>query len=262
MTLQLQICTIDSGIEQLRESVCRMTLRPDVRYLVSWQHTSPAAPPIPAWLAERTDVEVIQLPGRGLCRNRNFALEHSLRIDGVKNADFIVKICDDDERWTPTHFDTILHTYRQHPEYDIVHFQAEGKAKQYPPRFVSSWELTLRLARLGRLRFDERFGLGSPQLNAGEESVLLHDARQQGLCVHYEPHPICHLSGTSTGDDPHNPLLARSKGAVLGHTKPLPAALWLSLRESLGWMVRRGINPIRFLQNMLWGIKYIRQCQP
>ena len=262
MTLELQISTIDTGIERLRETLCSMMPRDDVRYLVSWQYTSPEVSQVPAWLEDRPDVEVILLEGRGLCRNRNHALEHALHREHPHSSELIVKICDDDERWTNEFFDTILETYRQHPEYDIVHYQAQGKQKTYPPNFVSSWELTLRLARLGNLRFDERFGLGSSHLNAGEESVLLYDAKQQGLHIHYEPRPICELSGSSTGDDIHNPLLARSKGAVLGYTKSLPMALWLSVRESLGWMVRRGENPIRFLRNMLWGIKYIRQCQP
>ncbi len=259
MTLELQICTIDEGIYKLRDALSAIQPRPDVHYLVSWQHTTPEAPPVPAWLEERSDVEVITLAGRGLCRNRNHALRHALHRSLPDSSELIVKISDDDERWTPAHFDAILDTYRRHPEYDIVHFQAQGKQKTYPPRFVSSWELTLRLSRLGALRFDERFGLGSPQLNAGEETVLLHDAVRQGLSVHYVPRPICEVRGASTGDDIRNPLLARSKGAVLGRTHSLPVALWLSLHESLGWMVRRGENPIRFLHNMWWGIKYIRQ---
>lgn len=262
MILELQICTIGAAIDHLRDALLDTSPRSDVRYLVSWQYTTSSAPPLPAWLQGRTDVEVIQLAGRGLCRNRNHALNHSLRRQQPRPEEVIVKICDDDERWTPDHFDTILQTYRQHPDFDLVHFQAQGKSKVYPPRYVSSWEITLRLSRLGNLRFDKRFGLGSPHLNAGEESVLLFQAARLGLHVHYQPSPICILRGPTTGDDPHNPLLARSKGAVLGVTRSLPVALWLSLRESLGWFVRRGENPLRFLRHMIWGIKYIRQCQP
>ena len=126
-------------------------------------------PAIPTWLQERSDVRVIQLEGRGLSRNRNYALAHA--------SGDILKICDDDEVWEQAYFDTILETYRLHPDYDIVHFQAIGPRKNYPPHFVSSFEMTMRRSSLG----DLRSALASARLSsvpARRKSFFAMPARQ------------------------------------------------------------------------------------
>jgi len=250
MTLELLISTIDEGIWQVQKHLPAPC--DDVRYLISWQYTG-AQPAIPIELESRQDVRVIQLTGRGLCRNRNHALKHA--------CGDILKICDDDEKWQPAYFQAILDTYRSHPEYDVVHFQALGPKKVYPPHFVSSFEITLLRQTAGDLRFDERFGLGSPCLNAGEETVFIYDARQRGLTVHYEPKVICETDPDTTGDHIQNPLLQRSKGAVFYRTGGLLYAVCKSIREAAGWMLRRGMNPFSMLRNMFWGIHYIRTWQ-
>ncbi len=251
MTLELLICTMNEGVGRLEASL--LPQRNDVRYLVSWQYTG-EEPSVPSFLREREDVRVITLQGAGLCRNRNFALQHA-------QGD-ILKICDDDEQWTERYFDSILDTYRQHPEYDIVHFQIEGVDKTYPNPSVSSCELTMRRASVGQLRFDERFGLGSPYLLAGEEEVFLCDARRQGLHIHYEPQVVSYTPGPTTGSKIEDPRLQRSKGAAFYYTRGLSYALCKSARESLGWMARRRMNPFTLFRNMLWGINYIRRWQP
>lgn len=251
MTLELLICTIDDGICGLEERL--LPMRSDVCYLVSWQHTSPVPPPVPEVLAERRDVRVVQLDGRGLCRNRNHALEHA--------AGDILKICDDDETWTNEDFDNILDAFRSHPECNIIHFKARGLEKSYPPHYVSSWEIVLRRDHIGELRFDERFGLGSPCLSAGEEDVFLSDARRLGLSIHYEPEFICQIQGPTTGNNITSPSLQRSKGAAFYRTGGLAYSLYKSVRESLGWTFRRHINPVPMFRNMLWGINYIRKWQ-
>ena len=254
MTLELLICTLDDGIQGIAEHLeapCD-----GVCYLCSCQYTTPQPPPIPSELCERDDVRVVFLPGAGLCRNRNNALDHAV-------GD-VLMICDDDERVRRADFDRILKVYEAHPEFDIVHFQTTGLHKDYPPRYVSSVEMTLRRERIGSLRFDERFGLGSPCLNACEETVFLSDAARAGLRVHYEPVSICTMADgdKTTGSDPDNPLLLRSKGAAFCYTRGLWYALYKSLRESLGQMIRHDMNPIRTFRHMLWGINYIRRWQP
>lgn len=250
MTLQLLICTIDEGLYRLHDSL----LAPceGVSYLVSWQYTG-ERPEVPVWMTERDDIRVVQLQGRGLSRNRNYALANA-------TAD-IVKICDDDERWTYEYFDTILDAYRRHPEADIIHFQAIGPRKVYPPRFVTSFEMTFRRLGVADLRFDERFGLGSPCLIAGEEDVFMSDARRRGLVIYYEPYPICNTRPETTGDNIRNPLLQRTKGAMFYRTGGLVYAYYKAVRESLGWMLRIHINPLPMIRNMIWGINYIRTWQ-
>ena len=251
MTLELLICTLDAGIERIEGSL--LPCRNDVCYLISWQYTG-EQPSVPLSLQEREDVRVVMLQGRGLSRNRNHALKHA-------QGD-ILKICDDDEKWTMEDIDTILQTYRQHPEYDIVHFQIEGVGKKYPNPSVASCEMTMRRERVEGLRFDERFGLGSPFLLAGEEDVFLCDARRRGLNIHYEPKVICYTPGPTTGSRIEDPRMQRSKGAVFYYTGGLTYALCKSARESLGWMARKHMNPLALFCNMLWGINYIRKWHP
>lgn len=249
MTLQLLISTIDQGINRLRGSL--LPPRSDVSYLISWQYTG-ERPAVPDWIDQRPDVEVTLLEGRGLSRNRNHALLHA-------KAD-VVKICDDDEQWTDEDLDNILSAYERHPEADIIHFMARGLEKQYPPQYVSSVELTMRRARTGQLRFDERFGLGSPFLASGEEEVLLCDARRAGLVVRYEPCYVCETHGPSTGSRCLAPRVLRSKGAMFCYTRGVCYALCKSLRESMGHMIRHHASPFFVFRHMLWGIKYIRSC--
>lgn len=251
MTLELMICTLGEGIRRVEAQL--LEPRPDVRYLVSCQYDGEPSS-VPEALQRRADVRVIFQPGRGLSRNRNNALCHA--------SGDILKVCDDDERWTNARLDLILDTFARHPEYDIVHFQIEGTGKRYPNPSVSSCEMALRRKTAGQLRFDERFGLGSPCLCGGEEDVFLCDARRKGLSVHYEPQTIAFTPGPTTGADIRNPRLQRTKGAVFYYTRGLAYALLKSLRESLGWALRRRMNPITLLANMLWGINYIRRCQP
>lgn len=254
MRLELLICTLDDGVQRIAGHLEAPS--DDVCYLCSCQYTTPQPPEIPAELRERDDVRVVFLSGRGLCRNRNHALDHAV-------GD-VLMICDDDEWVRRADFDRIRHVYEAHPEFDIVHFQATGLHKDYPPRYVSSVEMTLRRERIGTLRFDERFGLGSPCLNACEETVFLSDARRAGLRVHYEPVSVCTMDdeGKTTGSDPDNPLLLRSKGAAFRRMGGTFWACYRSLREALGSLVRRGKNPFPILKEMLWGVNYIRRWQP
>lgn len=247
MTLELLICTVDEHLDGLAGRL--LPARPDVRYLVSCQYLGEEPPAVSDGL-QRPDVSVFFLAGRGLCRNRNHALQRA--------TGDVVKICDDDENWLPEDFDVLLDTYRRHPDYDLVHFQARGIDKVYPPRYVSSWEITLRRKRLGDVRFDERFGLGSPFLSAGEEDVFLCDARRAGLVIRYEPQTICRTQGPTTGCRYRDARVQRSKGAALCYTRGVWYARYRCLREALGWMVRKHINPVPMYRNMLWGIRYIR----
>lgn len=249
MTLELLISTIGDRLRELEHRL--LPPRPDVCYLISWQCPDSQSD-VPQWVLLRSDVQLFAISGQGLCRNRNNALSHA--------TGDILKICDDDEVWTNENFDTILTTYQHHPEYDIVHFQALGLQKDYPPYYVSSVEMTMRGRLSSRLCFDEHFGLGSPCLCAGEEEVFLYDARKAGYMVNYVPYPICETSGMTTGQRKGSRFW-RSKGAVFYRTAPnLLRACSRALRESLVFAIRNHVCPLPILREMLWGIKYIRSC--
>ena len=156
----------------------------------------------------------------------------------------------------------LLEAYRLHPEADLIHFRADGHNKVYPPYFITSFEITLRQKVARKVRFDERFGLGSPYLNAGEEEVFVCDVRRQHFIVLFLPYSITKVEGPTTGDNIREPRLQRSKGAVWYYTRGLSYALYKSVRESMGLMLRKRMNPIAVFRNMLWGINYIRRWQP
>lgn len=249
MTLEILICTIDEGLAR----VPSMMLPPveGIQYLVSCQYTE-SRPMVPPVLNEREDVRVIFLEGRGLARNRNWALAHA-------QGD-ILQIADDDEGLELAWELDMMDYYAKNPQVDIAHLMMQGTQKRYPASYVSSVELTCRRSSIERagIRFDERFGLGSECLAGGEEDVFLHDARQAGLQVEFVPRPLCTITGATTGDTfLTNERMQRTKGAVACYTRGKAYAYCRCLRESLWWMIHRGANPIPLFCNMCKGVRYV-----
>lgn len=254
MTIGILISTIDSGIDK----VPQVLMQPieNVRYIVSMQYTDSLwLDRIPAVLRERTDVTLTFIEGRGLSRNRNNAIAHA-------DTDICV-IADDDCRYSPLFIQRIADAYATHPEADIIHFQAlnsltDEPLHPYPAPYVCSVELTFRNTdtfRLGTLRFDERFGLGSPRLCAGEEQVFIADAQRLGMQVLYLPHAIVKTPGGTTGEHfLHNPKLQLTKGATFRHVYGTPNAVWRSIKEAGWYLVHKHANPLPILTNMLKGI--------
>jgi len=250
MTLEILICTIDEGLE----NIPRMVMPPKfgISYLVSCQYTTPEPPEIPSSLELRSDVNILFPKGKGLCRNRNYAF------DNAKGD--ILMIADDDEVLNEKGILNVLKYYEEHPDVDLLHCKIQGTPKQYPPEFVSSLEITIRRSSLNRvyLRFDERFGLGSDYLASGEEDVFIYDARKKGLKVLFYPEVICTIDGVTTGDlFLQDKRVQRSKGAVFAYTRGKYYAFYKCLRESLGWMFRAHVNPIPLFCNMCKGIFYV-----
>lgn len=264
MKLSVLVCTLDEGIRRVPQLL--LAPRPDVEYVVSFQHsTDEAAALVPPELRSRPDVRVCPLPGKGLSANRNHALRQA--------TGDVLLIADDDARYRNEYFDTILQTYERHEELDIALFRAqthEGNwLKPYPsqpfdyaaaPRgyYPSSLELTLRRRVVASgLRFNERFGLGAPFLCAGEEDVFLCDALRRGLTVRGYPHAIVETDGSTTGRRFLTDVrVQRSKGAVFGYVYGRREATWRCLKEALSYAVRRGVPPWRLFKNMWAGIQY------
>lgn len=265
MTLDILICTIDEGIEKVPDVL--MSPRDDVRYVVSMQWTGTRAESdscaddevermeerllerVPKVLKEREDVTLTFLKGRGLSRNRNHALAHA-------TAD-VVLIADDDNRYTAELIGNVFDAYEQHPEVDVIHFQAlglDGKPLHaYPASYVSSVEITFRRRVL--TRFDERFGLGSERLCAGEEEVWMKDARDAGYRVLYVPKPVVMTLRETTGTQfLENSRLQLTKGATFRYVYGTADAVWRSVKEAGWYLVHKGANPFPILYNMLKGI--------
>lgn len=248
MTIDILVCTIDAGIRKVPDVL--MSPMDDVRYVVSMQYTDRAyVDEVPEVLKQREDVTVTLLEGPGLSRNRNNAIDRA-------SGDVLV-IADDDNRYERSHIDTIIRAYSENESADIIHFQAQtyegGPLHPYPVDFVSSVELTFR--RRVAVRFDERFGLGSRYLCAGEEAVFIKDARARGYGILYVPRPIVRTRAVTTGDNfLHNSRMQLTKGATFRYLYGTSDALWRSVKEAGWYLVHRGANPFPIVYYMWKGI--------
>lgn len=262
MTVDILICTIDEGIGGIGDVL--MPPIPSVHYVISVQYTTGDVPEIPAVLADRSDVTVTMLEGRGLSRNRNNALAHA-------TADVVV-ISDDDCRYTPEAIAAIREAFAAQPEVDVLCFEAVGfdgrPFKRYPPTAMSyadarregyapaSVELAFRRTSLTHfgLRFDERFGLGS-DYPAGEEEVLLCDLMKAGAHIGFVPQVIVSTDAATTGRRVlGDARLQATKGAVFRRCYGVPSALWRTLKEGAHHFVYNHVNPLPIWHNMLRGI--------
>lgn len=262
MTIDILICTIDEGVG----SVSQVLMQPTsgVHYVVSVQYTKGGLPEIPAALAERADVTVTVLEGRGLSRNRNNALAHA-------TGDVVV-IADDDCRYTPQQIERVRRVYAERPQAGAICFEAESydgrPLKAYPSTalpyieaqrrgyYPTSMELTFRRPVFAdtNVCFDERFGLGA-SLPAGEEEVLLADLQRAGVSVWFVPEVITSTDPVTTGDRfLADARLQMTKGAVFRHCYGVPSALWRTLKEGAHHFVHHHANPLSIWLNMLRGI--------
>ncbi|MCH5174598.1 MAG: glycosyltransferase [Prevotellaceae bacterium] len=248
MILEILICTINEGIAKVPDVL--MPPRDDVRYVVSMQWTREEVKGcVPSVLRDREDVKLVFLEGKGLSRNRNNAMANA--------SGDILLIADDDNRYTDELIENIFEAYEAHPNADVIHFQAldmEGNPLHpYPADFVSSVELSFR--RKVTVRFDERFGLGSEKLCAGEEQVWMKDAKDAGYTIIYVAKPVVMTSAGTTGDKfVGNPKVQMSKGAAFKYEYGVGESVWRSVKEAGWYMWHKKVNPIPILLNMLKGI--------
>lgn len=255
-TLDILICTVSGRLAGVPGML--LAERDGVRYIVSVQHTCPAEKvAIPSALESRSDVTVGLLAGWGLSRNRNNAI-------GMSTAD-ICLLADDDNRYKSEYIDTILDSWSTSPDADILIFQAETLKGEplhpYPAPYVCSVEISFRRSSVIEkgLRFDTRFGLGSPLLCAGEEEVFMADARRAGLNVRYIPQVIVQTEGVTTGISLiGNRTLQITKGATFRYVYGTWSAVWRSFREAGWYLLHKRENPFPILFNMLKGIWILR----
>lgn len=268
MTIDILICTIDEGIGGIGDVL--MPPVPSVHYVISVQYTTGRAPEIPTVLAERPDVTVTMLEGRGLSRNRNNALAHA-------TGDILV-IADDDCRYTPQQIDRVRRAYAERPQAGAICFEAESydghPLKNYPSvalpydeaqrqgYYPTSMEMTFRRSVFAdaNVRFNEHFGLGT-SLPAGEEEVLLVDLQRAGVSVWFVPEVITSTDPVTTGDRfLADARLQMTKGAVFRHCYGVPSALWRTLKEGAFHFVYHHANPLSIWLNMLRGILHNSPC--
>ena len=264
MTIDILICTINEGIQKVPSVL--MPPMEGVRYVVCMQYTDEAAlEKVPMKMMIRKDVKLYVHEGCGLSKNRNFALEWA-------EADIIV-IADDDNRYQPEYIERIRNAYAANPDADIICFAAEsyeGKPmKVYPQAkmpyteafkrgyYPTSMEITMKKGV--DVKFDERFGLGSKTLCAGEEAVFLKDCIDNGYNALFCPDVIVRSEFDTTGSHfADNKKMQMSKGATFAYLFGKPNAIYRSVKESLWWMLHKGCNPTPILYNMVKGVKWIK----
>ena len=264
MTLDILVSTIDEGI--LR--VPSMLLPPidGIGWVVSMQYTEELfLQMVPSILKERADVRLTFIQGRGLSINRNNAISKA-------TADILL-IADDDCRYSIDSLKSVIRFYKENPYADVVCFAAadyDGKPlKQYPSKLLPyndalrlgyypcSVEMTMRSTV--SVRFDERFGLGSKLLCAGEEDVFIKDALMRKYDVLVCPKLIVRTNSNTTGClFISNPRLQLTKGATFRYVYGIPRALWLTLKEAAHYLFHEGKNPFPILFNMLRGLWILR----
>lgn len=281
MNLYVLIATIDNALCDVPDEL--LPAQEGVRYVICWQQsgtqavTTDALQRAEAALRAREDVTLTTLQGRGLCRNRNHAIETALSLLSSPLEDAAFVIADDDERFLPDAFDRIRTAYERHPKMDAALFRLRSLNdrtyfKAYPPRavvyghhprsyYVCSWEMTFRTRvwQMG-MRFDERFGLGADVLCAGEEEVLLHDLLSKRLHILVLPEDIGYTDAITTGTRVTDEKVLMSKGAVYARTLSPRKARLRALREACSLALKLHTNPFTLFQTINKGLQLI--CAP
>lgn len=265
MTIEVLICSFNKGIVKIDEIL--MPQRDDVSYIVSYQYTDERyLDLIPQALTDRSDVHIYKYKGQGLSNNRNQALNHA--------TGDIVMYADDDTRLADDAFDTILATFAKHPDVDVALFQISSyigrMLKEYPeketplhyplPYHVSTIEMAFRREKVqGKVRFDERFGLGTKFLTSGEEEIWLYDAVRAGLSLHFFPFKIAETSMMLQQSLLYvDAGVQRSLGAQTYYIHGCMA--WIRcLRFALRSTLKGYCHFIPMTRHLLEGIKYIKK---
>lgn len=267
--LQIQVCTYGlQGLERLAR-----TQRPQVEgvaYLVSCQlpqneaKLEQASPELQAFL-QRPDVCLHIIHSRGLSKNRNNALR-------LATAPLSL-ISDDDLNYTAEALQSIIQTFAQKPQADVISFQCkmEGAPKDYPsipfhhqhpPKgfYISSCEIAFRTQKVqNTCRFNENFGIGSDYFPCGEEDILLKDMLKAGLNCYFEPVYICSHPCLSTGASRYaDPAFLQTKGAVFSYIHPHSWLLRL-IKGALDEARKKRVSPWKFLSNTLKGVCIARR---
>lgn len=261
MTLELLICTIDAGIE----NIPRLLLTPiqGVSYLVSWQHSDNATcRDLPQELM-RADVKVVHLEGRGLSRNRNNAIDNA--------SGDICMVADDDCTYRPEYFENVISAFRENQSLDIAVFQMKHshENKFYPKvsfdlhrpakgYFVTSFEIAFRRTSVqGRVRFNELFGLGAPVFRSGEECIFINDALQAGLNCRYIPVVVVeHDHPTTSSTRAASVGYIMGEGAVIARIYPWTSVVRLPLK-AYRLNKQNHLGFFSNLRHLIAGIRYI-----
>lgn len=283
MESRLNIFVLISTLDERIAQVNQVLLPPEegVKYVICWQRTktgeeAAAEGELEAErLQEREDVLLTVLEGKGLCKSRNHAMQTALTLRKDPLEDSILVIADDDEKLDADLSATLRTLYGADKRLDAALLRVKDSQnnkllKRYPekpipyqrrPRwyYPSSVELTMRsrVVQAG-FHFDERYGLGSEYLCAGEEDIFLRELQENGLRVYIVPEVIGVTENATTGSKALDKTVLRSKGAVYGYHHNITWAFLRSMHETLSLALKHQKSPCKIFNSIWQGVTYIR----
>lgn len=262
MTLEVLVCTIDNGIDNIKNLL--LTPIEGVSYLISWQHSHANENYIIPQELIRNDVKITHLQGRGLSHNRNNAIRHA--------TGDICLIADDDCTYQPGHFTSVIKTFSNNNTLDLATFKCLNnyEQKDYPeysfflnkyPKgyFTSSVEIAFRRSSVqGKLWFNELFGLGAPVLQSGEENIFILDALKAGMDCRFFPIVIVeHNHPTTASTRAGNPGVIMAEGAYISRAYTRTALPRLILK-AIRLNKQNGLGLIKNLSHIFNGVLYLK----
>jgi glycosyltransferase involved in cell wall biosynthesis len=210
---------------------------PGIDYLIHVQ--AMGAGPLPDAL-RRDDVTLRAEPGTGLSVNRNAGLAQA--------GGALVLFSDDDIALAPEGLAAMRAAFASDPALDLVLGWRAGQLPDTGPRRARHAltrfntgraavpGIVIRRASLQAtgLRFDEGFGVGAP-CPLGEDYIFVTDLLAAGLRGVGLPIVTGAHDGPSSGDNWHDPLLIKSRAAVL---RRVFGPLTLPVRLAYAWRHR------------------------
>lgn len=261
--LQVLICTI--GEEGIRRVVnTKHPIVNGVEYLVSWQQPDKKID-IPEELTCRNDIKVCITQSKGICKNRNHAIECA--------SAPICLMSDDDVDYEADELNSLIHAFKDNPDTDLItiKYRSERHQKIYPEYsfdlrkpakgyYVTCFEIAFRLHSVkNRVKFNENISLGTPVLRCGEEDVFIHDAKHQGLNMIFIPITVGTHNHPTTGDrDLCEPYFWMTKGAVFSYIFKIS---WIPRIIVNAWRTSRktGKSVFYFIRHGFAGVAYARK---
>lgn len=266
MTLDILICSLNKGIVRVQD----VLLEPQegVRYIVSYQYTDERyLDLIPKSLSERPDVSVFRYKGQGLSANRNLALDKS-------TAD-IIMYADDDAHILPDTPRLVTEHFEKDPSLDVAFFcattytgkplknypQDEFTVRVMPTQYtISALEMACRRNKVqGKIRFDERFGLGTKFLTCGEEKVWVEDAIRAKLNMRYFPEKIVETSTMLKNSLVYvDAGVQRSRGAIAYYMYG-NKAWWICLKFAMASTKKGYTHFWPLMRHLAEGIRFMKR---
>lgn len=218
---------------------------PGIRYVLCCQGTPETTPERPLPVVGRDDAQLIEIPGRGLSRSRNAALDFALNIAPDAAPDFLL-FSDDDIDLDPDGITALSARMAADPGLALAAGWRAGRLPDRGPRAgvhdltlansgrVCAPEFMVRTAdvRLLGVRFDPDFGVGATH-PIGEDFIFVSDILKAGGRARAFPIVTGAHAGQSSGEGQETRRLLAARAAVFSRVFGSPRAALARLAFAL-----------------------------